>query len=161
MPSRVRIALCTAALALGAERLAFAQAPGQTGPSEYHAVPPLPEVLPSPRPTLPPPSRSTRGESVGGFITFGGGGFDTIIGADGSIRFDDNHIGGGIGINPLFGPFAVITFDITDEVMRWAGQDPYLTQKLRIMDSTREERMESRRRHDKVVMRRALDDLPS
>ena len=56
---------------------------------------------------------------------------------------------------------AWLSFDATDIVMRAAGEDPYLAEKLRIMDGTREERMAVRRQYDRVVMRRALDDLPT
>ncbi len=139
---------------------ALAQAPGQTPPlgmstSEYHAVPPLPEVFPSPRPTLPPPARAGEtGGQIGAVIDHHG--FVAVIGEDGSIDFVDQHFGGGAMVL-----LAWLSFDATDEAMRAAREDPYLAEKLRFMDATRPERMAVRRRHDRVVMRRALDDLPA
>jgi hypothetical protein len=126
------------------------QAPGQTPPlgmsgSEYHAVP-----------RLPPPARA--GETGGQIgVVFDRGGFSAVLGEDGSIDFVDHHLGGGGAMVLL----AWLTFDATDEAMRAANQDPYLAEKLRIMDETRDERMAVRRRHDRIVMRRALDDLPT
>lgn len=152
MPSRATV---VAVLLLAAAGSARAQAPGQTGPLEDQAVPPLPEDVPSPRPMLPPPARA--GEAARQMaIVFDNGGFSAVVGEDGSIDFVDRSLGG--GAMPLL---AWLSFDATDVVMRAAGEDPYLAEKLRIMDGTREERMAVRRRHDRVVMRRALDDLPA
>ena len=158
MPSRT---IVVAALLLAAPGAALAQAPGQTQPGEnpiagsrYHAVPALPEVYPSPMPSLPPPSRA--GETGGQIgVVLNQGGFSAVLGEDGSIDFVDHHFGGGAMVLLAF-----LTFDVTDGLMRGADQDPYLAQKLRIMDATRGERMAVREQHDRVVMRRALDDLP-
>jgi hypothetical protein len=151
---RFRVTLALLLLVAGAPA-ALAQAPGAgIAGSEYHAVAPLPEVFPSPRPMLPPPARA--GESGQVAVVFDSGGFSAVIGEDGSIRFVDGSVGG--GAMPLL---AWLSFDATDLVMRAAGEDPYLAEKLHIMDATREERMVVRRRHDRVVMRRALDDLPA
>ncbi|HEU5057659.1 MAG TPA: hypothetical protein VFU21_14090 [Kofleriaceae bacterium] len=159
MPSRVIAAAVL--LFLAAPGAALAQAPGQTPPggnpaagSRYHAVPALPEVFPSPMPSLPPPARA--GETGGQIgVVLNQGGFSAVLGEDGSIDFVDHHFGGGAMVL-----LAWLSFDATDEAMRAASEDPYLAQKLRIMDATREERMAVRRQHDAVVMRRALDDLP-
>jgi hypothetical protein len=160
MPSRVIAAAVL--LFLAAPGAALAQAPGQTPPaggnpaagSRYHAVPALPEVFPSPMPSLPPPARA--GETGGQIgVVLNQGGFSAVLGEDGSIDFVDHHVGGGAMVL-----LAWLSFDATDEAMRAANQDPYLAQKLRIMDATRDERMAVRRQHDAVVMRRALDDLP-
>jgi hypothetical protein len=148
MPSRVMLAVL---LVAGASGSAGAQAPGQTSPLAARAVPPLPENIPSPRPTLPPPEGR---EQLA--VVIDNGGFSAVIGEDGSIGFVEHSLGG--GAMPLL---AWLSFDATDIVMRAAGEDPYLAEKLRIMDGTREERMAVRRRHDRVVMRRALDDLPA
>lgn len=153
MPCRV---IAVVGLLLAAPQAALAQAPGQVGVggSPYHAVPPLPQVYPSPLPTLPPPARA--GESGGQIgVVINQGGFSAVLGEDGSIDFVDHDLGGG-----AMGLLAFLTFDVTDGLMRSADEDPYLMQKLRIMDATREERMAVRRHHDRVVMRRALDDLP-
>ncbi len=167
MPSRViplAAAAVAAALLLAGPGAARAQAPGQApwqppgagiAGSRYHAVPPLPEVFPSPMPSLPPPARA--GEAGGQIgVVLDQGGFSAVLGEDGSIDFVDHHIGGGAMVL-----LAWLSFDATDEAMRAANQDPYLAQKLRIMDATRAERMAVRRQHDRVVMRRALDDLPA
>ena len=158
MPCRL---IAFAAFLLAAPGAALAQAPGQTQPGEnpiagsrYHAVPALPEVYPSPLPSLPPPSRA--GETGGQIgVVLNQGGFSAVLGADGSIVFVDHSFGGGATLL-----LAWVSFDVTDAVMRSADQDPYLMQKIRIMDATRGERMAVRERHDRVVMRRALDDLP-
>lgn len=168
-------AVIAAALAIGAAaRPARAQPPGQTTPwasmtgSPYHAVAPLPRQLHSPLPSLPPPSQMAPPEGSTGRRTpsAGGGyviyhpGFTAVVGADGSIHFDDDSLSGDAGVSPVFGPIATAHFDITDMVMRGLHQDPYLADKLHIMDATRPERMALRARHDQVVMRRALGDLP-
>lgn len=143
-------------------RSARAQAPGQVAPgsgalngSEYHATAPLPQVYPSPLPTLPPPS-ARAAEGKAGAVSFDRGGFSTTIRQDGSIRFDDHGLAGG----GWAGLVAWLTFDVSDQIMRWNGDDPYVSDKLRIMDESRAERMEMRRQVEAVVMRRALDDLP-
>lgn len=155
--------LVVALLALVAlVRTARAQAPGQVAPgtgalngSDYHATAALPEVYPSPMPTLPPPSRRASEASTGA-VQFDRGGFSTTLGADGSIHFTDHSLAGaGWG-----GLVAWLTFDVSDQIMRAGGDDPYLGEKLRIMDETREERMAVRRLYDATMMRRALDDLP-
>ena len=157
MPTRVIVAAVLLAAGSGS---ALAQAPGQAlsgnpaAGSRYHAVPPMPEVFPSPMPSLPPPARA--GETGGQIgVVLNQGGFSAVLGEDGSIDFVDHTFGGGASLL-----LAWMTFDVTDGLMRSANEDPYLSQKLRIMDQTREERMAVRRGHDKIVMRRALDDLP-
>jgi hypothetical protein len=147
---------------------ARAQAPGQTPPlgtstSEYHAVPPLPEVYPSPRPTVPPPLEMRHGEAaLSGSWSYrvGGRGWAATIGDDGRIRFDDESWGAHTGADPLLGLLAGLTFDATDSAMRAARQDPYLSAKLHVMEETFEERLAMRARHDDQVMDRALADLP-
>lgn len=151
-----------AVLLLVTLRAAHAQAPGQVAPgtgalngSEYHATAPLPEVYPSPMPTLPPPS-TTGGEHSTGPVSFDRGGFTTHLGADGSIDFEDHSLAGA----GWMGLVAWLTFDVSDQIMRANGDDPYVSDKLRVMEETFDERMAVRRRHDAVMMRRALDDLP-
>ena len=151
-----------AVLLLVTLRTAHAQAPGQVAPgtgalngSEYHATAPLPEVYPSPMPTLPPPSRNG-GEHSTGPVSFDRGGFTTHLGEDGSIDFEDHSLAGA----GWMGLVAWLTFDVSDQIMRANGDDPYVSDKLRIMEETFEERMAVRRRYDAVIMRRALDDLP-
>src|SRR4029079_19397538 len=76
MPFRVLLAVLLVAAASGS---ALAQAPGQTPPLEASAVPPLPENIPSPRPTLPPPEGQQQMA-----VVFDNGGFSAVIGEDGS-----------------------------------------------------------------------------
>jgi hypothetical protein len=157
-----------AALVLGFTSLllgspASAQPPGLSPPGgsapPQHAVPPIPYGLPSPLPTIPPPSRNAPMEPTVGFSMWNGK-FTARVDADGSIHFDDGDGGVFVGVDPIVGLFALLSFDTSDSAMRAAREDPYLAEKLRIMELTREERWEMRRRHDVVVMQRALDDLP-
>lgn len=142
---------------------AAAQPPGLSPPGgsspPQHAVPPIPYALPSPLPTIPPPSRNAPMEPTIGFSMWNGK-FTARVDPDGSIHFDDGDGGVFVGVDPIVGLFALLSFDTSDSAMRAAREDPYLAEKLRIMELTREERHEMRRRHDVVVMQRALDDLP-
>ena len=168
-------AVIAAALALGvAARPARAQPPGQTTPwapmtgSPYHAVAPLPRLLHSPLPSLPPPSQLAppegspdhRHPTAGGGYVISHPGFTAVVDADGSIRFGDDSLSGDAGVSRTAGPFATAHFGLTDMLLRGHGQDPYLADKLHLMDATRPERMAMRTRHDQMVMRRALADLP-
>ncbi len=143
--------------------LAAAQPPGLSppggNPPPQHAVPPIPYALPSPLPTIPPPSRNAPMEPTIGFA-IGTGNFTARVDPDGSIHFDDESGGFFAGVDPIIGLFALLSFDASDSAMRAAREDPYLAEKLRVMELTREERYEMRRLHDQVVMQRALDDLP-
>ena len=132
--------------------------PGGSAPPQ-HAVPPIPYALPSPLPTIPPPSRNAPMEPTIGFA-IGTGNFTARVDPDGSIHFDDESGGFFAGVDPIVGLFALLSFDASDSAMRAAREDPYLAEKLRVMELTREERHEMRRLHDQVVMQRALDDLP-
>jgi hypothetical protein len=137
--------------------------PGLTPPGGHvppqHAIPPVPYALPSPMPTLPPPSRNAPVEPTIGFA-IGTPNVIAVIEPDGSIHFDDERVGFWAGADPIVGLAALISFDTTDGAMRAARQDPYLHEKLRIIEATREERMNMRMLHDEMVMQRALDDLP-
>ena len=163
------LASALAAAALAVEPAA-AQPPGRTPPlgtstSEFHATPPLPRVLPSPMPGLPPPR--ARGAQVdplasGGWsVSTGAAGWSAQVGPDGRIQFDGRALGAGAGVDPVLGLLAWLQFDSTDAAMRAARQDPYLAAKLRLMDESRAERMRMRAAHDEEVMARAIDDLPA
>ena len=76
----------------------------------------------------------------------GSGGVTARVGADGSIHFGGpkdvvlndspfQDVGGGAGVG-LGGQL-----DVTDQVMKLAGQDPYASAKRAIADETREERL--------------------
>jgi hypothetical protein len=125
----------------------------------HHAVPPPPVFFPSPLPTIPPPSRNAPEEPLLRF-TVGSAPFEAEVREDGSIEFADHHGGLWAGADPIVGLAAILSLDAGDEAMRAARTDPYLPQKLRILEETREERWVLRRAHDERVMQRALDDLP-
>lgn len=164
----IGVALKKSALSIVVVSLAWAgavaaQPPGLTpgGRSPHHqAVPPLPYVFSSPMPTLPPPSRNAPFEGTIGFAV-GLNGVRGVVNPDGSIDFEGERGGMGVGVDPILGLAALFQFDATDEAMRAARQDPYASEKLRIMDETFEERVAMRAAHDTVVMVRALDDLPN
>jgi hypothetical protein len=143
--------------------LAFAQPPGLVPPGGHlptqHAVPPIPYALPSPMPTLPPPSRNAPLEPTIGF-GLGTGKFRADVHADGSIHFESESGGAWAGFDPVAGLIALVTFDTTDSAMRAVREDPYLAEKLRLMEDTFADRVAMRRAWDEVVMQRALDDLP-
>jgi hypothetical protein len=151
---RARAAFGAATLALSGS-VASAQPPGlvpSTGHlPTHHAVAPAPELFPSPMPTVPPPSRNAPYEPTIGFA-INSLGFTAVVSPDGSIDFGEGRAGFWAGADPVTGLVALVTFDVTS--------DPYVSQKLQVMESTREERWEMRRAHDVVVMQRALDDLP-
>lgn len=150
--------------------LADAQ-PGSQGPglhgSDYHATPPLPQVMPSPMPMLPPPVRLAPNEvpntpfpnSDRPFSVVSDG-FIAHVERDGRIRFSDRRSGGGLLVDPVYGPIGYASFDLTDLLMDWLGEDPYVAQKLQIMDQTRPARIRRKANHEQVLMDRALADLP-
>lgn len=134
-----------------------AQPPGLTPRTGHlplhHAVPDPPELFPTPLPGLPPPSRNAPVEATVGFQIVATS-FTANVGPDGSIDFGEGRAGFWAGGDPVAGLLALIQFE------GWAGSDPYLPEKLEVMESTRAERWEMRRAHDVMVMQRALDDLP-
>lgn len=138
---------------------AGAQPPGLTPRTghlpAHHAVAPAPELFPTPLPGLPPPSRNAPVEATIGFQLIATT-FTAHVGPDGAIDFGDGRLGLWAGGDPVAGLVALIQFDGD----AWAGNDPYLAEKLKVMESTRAERREMRRAHDVMVMQRALDDLP-
>ena len=82
----------------------------------------------------------------------GGAGITANVGEDGSIRFHDPK---GIGVDDS--PFQAVgsgvgvgvsgRFDVTDQVMKLAGQDPYAAVKRKMADETREQRLCMARRY--------------
>jgi hypothetical protein len=77
------------------------------------------------------------------------------------MRFEDIAFRGAVRWDPVRGLWVVASFDVTDMLMRAVGQDPYAYEKLKLLDSTREERARLRLKHRRVVMQRALDQLPA
>jgi hypothetical protein len=154
------------AVVLFAARAAAAQAPG-VHPVRQHAEPPLPQALPSPMPSLPPPLAKAPGEtSPIGAPLFGSSvivrpGYSARVGADGSIDFGERLIHDSDLLDPVRGIGPVFSIDATDIILRLLGDDPYLSDKLAVMDATRAERLEIRRAHDEDRMERALADLPA
>ena len=90
-------------------------------------------------------------------------GFVAHIERDGRIRFSDRRASGGLLVDPIYGPIGHAEFDITDWLLDQlgAGDDPYLAQRLAIMDQTRGSRIRRRINHDHRTMERALGDLPA
>jgi len=112
-------------------------------------------------------------------------GFTARTAPDGSVRFEDRHGGlapprsaeeiaaaaaprqawvddpnsvtGGTGV---LAPQGQIEFDITEEVMRAAGMEPYLAEKLAFMDRTRDERMQIAATWRSESLREALHRMP-
>jgi len=117
-------------------------------------VPPLPTAFPQ-SPSLPPPSSSSVSEkpkhSANGFTLYHHS-FTMKVAEDGSIRFENEP---NIRLRTLGA-----SFDATDAILRWLGQDPYLSDKLAMMDETRPERIRMRRAFNKTNMEAALGELP-
>jgi hypothetical protein len=125
-----------------------------------------------------------RPHGVNGWVTQKRG-FTARTAPDGSVAFDDRHGGlapprsaeeieaqgapqqawvdepgsvtGGRGV---LAPQGQVEFDATDELMRAAGMDPYLAEKLAFMDRTRDERMQIAARWRSDSLREALHRMP-
>jgi len=79
-------------------------------------------------------------------------GFSMQVHADGTIELQDGPnvaLGGGLTKS---GTVEAVKFGLTDAVMRALGEDPYLAEKLRIMDATRSERAVMAGREAKRLM---------
>ena len=61
--------------------------------------------------------------------------------------------------NTFIAPILAGGFDLTDALMRGAGQDPYSAKKLAFMDATREERAQIARRRQAVDLTDAVANL--
>lgn len=136
--------------------------PGLDG-SEYHATPPMPEVMPAPLPSLPPPVSRAPGETPkkpfpNSDIPFAivEPGFVARVERDGRVRFDDGEQGGLLLIDPIRGPVVRRGFDW----LGGAGQDPYLYHKLAALDRSRPTRARMKANWEAEMMDRALADLP-
>jgi len=126
----------------------------------------MPEALPSPMPSLPPPAAKAPGETPATMPWFGSydiqrQGFTAHIAQDGSISFSDRQFGSMAFIDPVRGIAPYVNLDVTDAFMRMLGEDPYLSDKLAVLDATRGERIAIRKAHNEEMMHRALADLPS
>jgi hypothetical protein len=78
--------------------------------------------------------------------------FKAEIKRDGAVTFRDRHV--------VFGG-TVILFDLTDELMRALGQDPYRYQKQKFLEATFERRAQMAEEDRKETLRQALWDLPA
>ncbi len=112
--------------------------------------------------------RQTQGAESPDFVSNGDGSYrhDTKtwsarVGADGRVHLSDKpSIQGGL----IFAPPLIVfggTFDATDMLMRWLGEDPYQYQKLQFMKRTFERRAVMRKRASARQMERALVALPA
>jgi hypothetical protein len=160
-----RLASVVIALALAGTAPALAQ-PGLGG-SEHHATPPLPETLPSPLPSLPPPVRKAPGETPAKPypnsdypFAIAEAGFVAYVERDGRVRFSDGGASAGLLVDPIVGPIGRARFDLTDWLLGRRGHDPYASQKLAILEQTRKTRERMTANWDVLVMDRALADLP-
>jgi hypothetical protein len=132
----------------------------------------------------PRPRSELRQDGANGWVTEKRG-FTARTAPDGSVTFDDRHGGlapprsaeeiaaaaaptqawvdepgsvtGGRGV---LAPQGQVEFDATDELMRAAGMDPYLAEKLGFMDRTREERMQIAATWRSESLREALHRMP-
>ncbi len=89
-----------------------------------------------------------------------GAGVSAQIADDGSIRLHDPK---GLSAEPVIGSGVGVgirgRFDISDNLMKLAGQDPYAAAKAKIADETREQRLCMARRNQGERQKQALLDL--
>lgn len=167
---KLRVISLAAALLLvaGIQKAAHAQDAFQW--SRYHAEPPLSQVLPEALAAPPSPVESgALGETpsrelvdnLDGSYSYDETGFSAHVDAEGRVTLRDKpSIRAKLIITPLFLVVAG-TFDATDMLMRWLGQDPYRYQKMMFLERTFEERARMRARHTRVTMERAIRELPA
>jgi hypothetical protein len=97
----------------------------------------------------PPPQPVLSGllhDDGGGTKRSEGGEFDAKVARDGSVTITDGanvRLGARKGPPVVTdGPPVVMSFDVTDAMMRRHGQDPYASAKMKFLDRTRDERVE-------------------
>jgi hypothetical protein len=101
------------------------------------------DMPPGTPPAQPVPSGLLH-DDAGGTKSSRGGEFDAKVARDGSVTITDGanvRLGARKG-PPPDGPPVVLSFDVTDAMMRRHGQDPYASAKLKFLDRTRDERVE-------------------
>ncbi len=122
------------------------------------ALPPLPGVTPSPMTSLPPPQAieaetpNTSGQALRR------PGYEAFIRSDGSLIFDSKFLETSLTSDPTVGPRFGGSFDLTD---LFGYEDPYLQDKLALLDETFAHRAVLRERHTKRALNRAIGDLPA
>lgn len=142
-----------------------AGAPGSFSP--YHAVPDFPFASESPMPSLPPPTaeeghRDPPPAGVGKVIRRAG--FEAFIHDDGGLIFDDTFLRTDLRVDSASGPRGSMSFDLSDILMRRFGgssADPYVYEKMQLLEKTFDERVEIRRDHNARLMSRSLAQLPA
>jgi hypothetical protein len=113
-------------------------------------------------PALAKESRSAPGELPK--LLRGGAGVTASIAEDGRIQLHDPGVVSVDGVGPQatgsgIGPGLSGRFDVTDQVMKWAGQDPYAAIKRKLADETREQRLCMARRYQGERQRQELFNL--
>jgi hypothetical protein len=135
-------------------------APGSYAPQ--HAVPPLPVQVGSPMQSIPPPQNVVAEEpdDPAAGSTIKRSGYTAYIHQDGSMLFDADFLK--TSLSPTTGPSA--TFDIGDSIMRSFGKDgsndPYYSDKIAMLNATFERRIAMRTANNKLLMDRAIVNLP-
>lgn len=137
--------------------------------SRYHAEPPLGTVLPEA--LAPPPSPVESGklgerpsralvDNLDGSYSYDETGFSAHVDGEGRVTLEDKPgVRANLFISPLF-LAAYGTFDATDILMRWLGEDPYRYQKMMFLERTFDERARMRARYARENMEWALRELP-
>ena len=124
------------------------------------ALPPLPFDTHSPMPSLPPPraGEETSPTYFGPSRVLVRPGFEGKIQADGSLVFGSDFLRTGLSSDPTVGPRFGGSFDLTD---MFSPQDPYLREKFELMEETFEYRAGIRDEHNRQVLDRSIEALPS
>ena len=150
------VAVCWLSAEAGAQ-------PGASG-AAHHATPPMPQVMPSPMPSLPPPVSTAPGETrsqpfPSSTVPFSIAepGFVAHVEIDGRVRFSDGRRSGGLLIDPISGPQVRRGFDLTD--LLFDTGDPHAAAKLRLLDESRAHRARMKANYEVEMMDRALGDL--
>jgi len=84
--------------------------------------------------------------------------FTARVDRDGTIHFKDK---GNVQFGGLEGIGAIVTFDLTDAVLRALGDDPYAYEKMKIMERTRGVRAAMALRERQARLHEATVKLPS
>ncbi|MEM9187950.1 MAG: hypothetical protein AAGF12_02145 [Myxococcota bacterium] len=101
----------------------------------------------------PPPELDRRAD---GSYVYQGTPFDATIHPDGRVSFEDHRVGPAPGQ-----PIGTFTLDVTEEMMRGAGNDPYRHERAWFMRETREIRERLENESDRRNLNRAIGGLGS
>ncbi len=124
------------------------------------ALPPLPGATHSPMTSLPPPqSKEAETPNSSGFgSSLQRPGYEAFIRLDGSLVFDSKFLDTSLTSDPTVGPRYGGSFDLTD---LFGQEDPYLQEKLALLEETFEYRTTLRKQHTGRTLDRALANLPA